>query len=163
MRISLNRRRAGFMLAVSALARLTATSQSALAAAPTPPVSPAVSAGLEDPGHLDLGAADLLETRTISTPQPGVTLIGLTDSARASSRPVSSGSVYSVRRSPNVCLKRKPRPRRLDAGAADLSAQVAHIHLDRVRARVEFEPPHAVEHLIGVRALAAGGVGTGPL
>jgi hypothetical protein len=129
------------MLAVFALARLTATSQSAVAAAPTPPVSSAVSAGLEDPGHLDPGPADLRDTRTISMPQPGASLIGLTDSARASRRPVSSVSVYSVRRFPNVCLRRKPRARRLDAGAADLAAQVAHIHFDRVRARVEFEPP----------------------
>ena len=56
-----------------------------------------MSAGLEDPGHLDLGPADLLETRTISMPQPGVSLVGLTDSARASRRPVSTVSVYSVR------------------------------------------------------------------
>jgi len=47
------------MLAVFALARLTATSQSAVAAAQTPPVSSAVWAGLEDPGHLDPGPADL--------------------------------------------------------------------------------------------------------
>jgi hypothetical protein len=85
MRTSLNRRWAGSILVVSALATLAATSQSALAAAPARPASPAVSAGLEDPGHLDLGPADLLETRTISTPQPGVTLTqitrGTTDSA----------------------------------------------------------------------------------
>jgi Phosphodiester glycosidase/SPOR domain len=73
------------MLAVSALATLTATSQSALAAAPTPPAGQAASAGPQSPGHLDLGPADLVETRTISTPQPGVTLTqitrGTTDSA----------------------------------------------------------------------------------
>ncbi len=66
------------MLAVSALATLTATSQSALAAAPTPPATPSASPGVENPGHLDLGPADLLETRTISTPQPGVTLTQIT-------------------------------------------------------------------------------------
>ena len=129
------------MLAVFALARLTATSQSAVAAAQTPPVSSAVWAGLEDPGHLDPGPADLGETRTIRMPQPGASLIGLTDSARASRRPVSSVSVYSVRHFPNVCLRRKPRARRLDAGSADLAAQVAHIQFDRVRARVELKPP----------------------
>jgi hypothetical protein len=141
MRTSLSRRRAGSMLAVFALARLTATSQSAVAAAPTLPVSSAVSAGLEDPGHIDPGPADLRETRTIKMPQPGASLIGLADSARASRRPVSSVSVYSVRRFPNVCLCRKPRACRLDAGAADLAAQVAHMHFDHVRARADFEPP----------------------
>src|ERR1035437_8030072 len=66
------------MVAVSALATLTATSPSALAAARTPPATPSASPGVENPGHLDLGPADVLETRTISTPQPGVTLTQIT-------------------------------------------------------------------------------------
>src|ERR1035437_5690804 len=45
---------------------------------------------------------------------------------------------------------------RLDAVGADLGAQVPHIHLDHVRARIKIEPPHTAqklltaEHLVGV-------------
>jgi hypothetical protein len=87
VRTPLNRHRAGPMLvvpvasAVSVVATLTATTQPASAAVPARSVTQDVSPGRVGPGYLDLGPADLLETRTVSTPQPGVTLTQITRGA----------------------------------------------------------------------------------
>src|SRR5450759_161283 len=42
---------------------------------------------------------------------------------------------------------------RLDAVSADLCAQVTHVHLNNVRARVEVQPPHTAEQLLAAEHL----------
>ncbi len=71
MRTSLRRRWAGTLLAFAGVATLTVATPSAVVAAPP---GHAQSKNVGALGPLDLGPADLAETRTTTAPQPGVTL-----------------------------------------------------------------------------------------
>jgi len=80
-RTSLNQRWTGPVLALCVVAAGATLTQPASAAAPTRSATGAALAGRDVPHHLDLGPADLRETRTTSTPQPGVTLTQITRGA----------------------------------------------------------------------------------
>jgi SPOR domain len=121
MRTSLNRRWTGPLLAISAVAALTVTSPSASAAAPKPPAGQAVPSG-----HLDLGPTDLSETRTVSRPQPGVTLTQIT---RGGTDPALTWTVEAL----IPAIATSPDP---DAAPRALSDRAsAEAEADRLRAK----------------------------
>lgn len=78
MTTSLTRRWAGSLLAVSGLATLVHAAPSAVAATLIGSPQAGAAVDRDQPGHLDLGPANLAETRATTTPQPGVTLTQIT-------------------------------------------------------------------------------------